>query len=198
MRVPTLIQIAGPAVEPISPDDVKASARIDGTEFDSQLAIIIPALRRQVEARLGRRLINQTVELVLDRFPASEIDMQLPDVSSIVSVKYLDANGAEQTLSSSAYVLDSASYTAWLFQASGQQWPETTAAANAVRVRFIAGYGDEAASVPEDIRLWMIAHAVQVLSSPDGMLSGEGLMAASRALPFVDGLLDSYKVWRVA
>lgn len=193
-----LIDIQAPAVEPIASADVKASARIDGAEFDSQLAIIIPALRRQVEGRLGRRLINQTVELVLDRFPAAEIDLQLPGVSSIVSVKYLDGAGAEQMLASNAYALDAASYTAWLLPASGQQWPETIAAANAVRVRFVAGYGAAASAVPEDIRLWMIAHAVQILSNPDGMLSGEGLMAASRALPFVDGLLDYYKIWRVA
>lgn len=188
-----LIDIQAPAAEPIAPSDVKASARIDGTEFDSQLTIIIPALRRQAEGRLGRRLINQTVELVLDRFPAAEIDLQLPGVSSIVSVKYLDANGTEQTLASNAYALDSASYTAWLLPAAGQQWPETMASANAVRVRFVVGFGAAAADVPEDIRLWMIAHAVQLLNNPDGQ--GDGSI---KPLPFVDGLLDNYKVWRVA
>lgn len=188
-----LIDIQAPAAEPIAPSDVKASARIDGAEFDSQLTIIIPALRRQAEGRLGRRLINQTVELVLDRFPAAEIDLQLPGVSSIVSVKYLDANGTEQTLASNAYTLDSASYTAWLLPAAGQQWPETMASANAVRVRFIVGFGAAAADVPEDIRLWMIAHAVQLLNNPDGQ--GDGSI---KPLPFVDGLLDNYKVWRVA
>lgn len=187
-----IIDIQAPAAEPIAPADVKASARIDGAEFDSQLAIIIPALRRHVEGRLGRRLINQTVELVLDRFPAAEIDLQLPSVSSIVSVKYLDANGTEQTLASNAYALDAASYTAWLMLAYGQQWPETIDAANAVRVRFVVGYGAEAAAVPEDIRLWMIAHAVQILNAPDGQ--GDGSI---KPLPFVDGLLDYYKIWRV-
>lgn len=187
-----LIDIQAPAAEPIAPADVKNSARIDGTEFDSQLTIIIPALRRQAEGRLGRRLINQTVELVLDRFPATEIDLQLPSVSSIVSVKYLDANGTEQTLASNAYALDAASYTAWLMPAYGQQWPETMNAANAVRVRFVVGYGADAAAVPEDIRLWMIAHAVQILNAPDGQ--GDGSI---KPLPFVDGLLDNHKVWRV-
>lgn len=187
-----IIQVSTPQTEPITADSVKASARIDGAEFDSQLAIIIPALRRHVEGRLGRRLINQTVELVLDRFPATEIDLQLPSVSSIVSVKYLDANGTEQTLASNAYVLDAASYTAWLMPAYGQQWPETMDAANAVRVRFVVGYGADAAAVPEDIRLWMIAHAVQILNAPDGQ--GDGSI---KPLPFVDGLLDNHKVWRV-
>ena len=47
--------------------------------------------------------------------------------------------------------------------------------------------------VPEDICLWMIAHAVQLLNNPDGQ--GDGSI---KPLPFVDGLLDNYKVWRVA
>lgn len=189
-----LIDITPPAIEPITSADVKPSARIDGAEFDSQLAIIIPALRMDVEGRLGRRLIRRTVELVLDRFPAAEIDLQVPDVASIVSVKYIDESGAEQTLAGSAYALDDASFTAWLMPAQGAQWPATLDAANAVRVRFVTGFGDSADAVPASIRLWMIAHAVQVLNTPDGMLPGTGLMARSHASPFIDGLLDQYVV----
>ena len=91
--------ITAPAVEPISLAEVKAAARIDGTEFDSQIAIIIPALRRMAEQQLCRRLITQTVELVLDEFPDDEIDLQLPNAQAITSVKYLDfETGTETTL----------------------------------------------------------------------------------------------------
>lgn len=187
-----IIQVSAPQAEPITAESVKQSARIDGSEFDSQLAIIIPALRRQAEGHLGRRLINQTLRLMIDRFPAIEIDLQLPDVTSIVSVQYIDQAGVLQTLPSNAYVLDSASTTAWLLPAAGVAWPETMASANAVRIDFVAGYGDAPGDVPEDIRLWMIAHAVQILNAPDGQ--GDGSI---KPLPFVDGLLDYYKIWRV-
>ena len=60
-----------------------------------------------------------------------------------------------------------------------------------MRVRFVAGYGATAASVPDDIRLWMIAHACQVLRLPEGITSG-----TLAPLPFVDRLLDAYMVWR--
>ena len=186
-----LIDISSPAGEPVTSAEIKASARIDGTDFDSQIAIIIPALRRQAEARIGRRLITQTVELVLDAFPVAEIDLTLPNVQSIVSVKYLDVAGVEQTVASNLYSLDASSTPCWLLPARDTDWPATLAAANAVRVRFVAGYGATAASVPDDIRLWMIAHACQVLRLPEGITSG-----TLAPLPFVDRLLDCHVVWR--
>lgn len=188
-----LIDISGPSGEPVTSAEIKAAARIDASEFDAQIAIIIPALRHQAEARLGRRLITQTVELVIDAFPSAEIDLKLPSVQSIVSVKYIDTAGVEQTLASSTYSLDDSSTPCWLLPAYGTDWPSTLDTANAVRVRFVVGYGDAAADVPSDIRLWMIAHAAQVLRIPEGITTGE-----LRALPFVDHLLDAHRVWSMA
>lgn len=186
-----LIEIAGPAAEPVTTDEVKAAARIDGTEFDTQLAIIIPALRRQAESRTGRVLVTQTLELVLDAFPAGEIDLLLPNVQSIASVKYKEATaGAETTLAVAAYSLDNSSTPSWLIPAYGTSWPDTYASANAVRIRFDVGYGN-AATVPQDIKLWILAHATQILRSPDGLI-GRDL----QPLPFVDSLLDYYRVMR--
>lgn len=187
-----LIDIAAPAAEPVSVADVKAAARIDSdnTAFDAALAMILPGLRRQAEARTGRRLITQTVELVLDAFPAAEIDLLLPGVQAITSVKYLDAiDGTEQTLAADQYTLDDASTPCRLAPAYDVEWPDTWDTTNAVRIRFTVGYGDAASDVPEDIRLWIIAHAVQALQSPAGL-------GADSALPYVDGLLDAYRVIR--
>ena len=97
--------ITGPAVEPVSISEVKTSARIDGSEFDSQATLAIAAMRSQAEARMARCLITQTLELILDDFPAGEIDLIMPDVLSITSVKYIDTTGAEQTLINTAYTL---------------------------------------------------------------------------------------------
>jgi len=186
-----LIDITAPAVEPVTATEVKAAARIDDTAFDAQIAIIIPAIRRLCETRLDRRLVTQTVELVLDAFPAAEIDLYLPDVQSITSVKYLDAiDGTEQTLASDQYSLDSASTPCWLLPAYDTDWPDTWDTTNAVRVRFVAGYG-LAAAVPENVKLWILAHCVQALQSPEGLAAGR-----LDPLPYIDGLLDSERVLR--
>lgn len=183
-----LIQITAPASDPITAAEVKASARIDGAEFDIQLAIIIPALVKQAEALTGRVFIARTMELVLDGFPAAEIDLVLPNVTSIVSVKYVDPNGITQTMADTDYALDSDSTPCWLLPALGTTWPVSLVSANALRIRFDAGFGADASAVPQDIRLWLIASAVQAIQSPDGKSE-----SPSR---WIDSLLDPYRLLR--
>lgn len=175
--------ITAPAGEPVTSDEIKAAARIDDTAFDTQIAILIPAVRQDAENRLERRLITQTVELVLDAFPTDELDLRLPNVQSITSVKYTDTSGTEQTLSSLLYVLDSreGAQQSWLLPAYGTAWPSTQDSANAVRVRFVVGYGDAAADVPEQIRWWIIARVAGELGRDAGN--------------YVDHLLDPFKVY---
>ena len=175
-----LILIAAPATEPVTSAEVKTSARIDGTEFDTQIAIIIPAIRAAAEHELGRRLITQTVEMVLDEFPTNEIDLTLPDAKSITSVKYLDDSGVEQTLSGAVYSLDDDSTPSRVLLKYGQTWPITQDVPNAVRVRFVVGYGD-AAAVPSNVKLWIIAQCCAALDN-------------HAPLPWIDRLLDAERV----
>lgn len=186
-----LIQIAPPAVEPVSVAEVLDAARVDDTAFNAQAEIVIKALRKHAEARTGRAFITQTMELVLDGFPSADIDLLLPNVQSIVSVKYLDTAGIEQTLASNNYALDNVSTPSWLLSAYGTRWPDTLAMNNALRIRFNVGYGAAAGDVEEDIRLWIITHATQMLNSPDGLVD-----QTLRPLPFVDRLLDSHIVYK--
>lgn len=188
-----LIDITAPATEPITSAEVKAAARIDHAEFDTQIAIVIPAVRRMAEQILGRRLVTQTVELVLDAFPSVEIDLQLPDVQAISSVKYIaDDTGTETTLASTEYSLDADSTPCWLLPSyDAGDWPTARDTTNAVRIRFTVGYGD-AADVPGDIKVWMLAHACQMLSSPDGMARGD-----VKPMAFIDHLLDAHRVIRI-
>lgn len=186
--------ITPPQSEPVTADDVKTSARVDGAEFDAILQTIIPAARAAAEHETGRRLITQTVELTLDAFPALEIDLRLPDVQGVASVKYIAESGAQVTLPSSAYVLDADSMTGWLLPDAGTQWPAAMAGvANAVRVRYVVGFGAEAAAVPAAIRQWIIAQAVQMLQAPDALMA-----QTQRAAPYIDRLLDPYRIVRAA
>lgn len=178
-----LITIAAPIVEPVTADEIKASARIDGAEFDAQIAVLIAAFRQQAEHELGRRLITQTVELVLDEFPPDvDIDLILPDVQSIESVKYYDATGVQQTIDPAAYSLDSDSTPCWLLVLN--DWPATKGAANAVRIRYVVGYGDAPTDVPSNTRLWIIARVCAALENSD-------------PAPWLARLLDAETVMRL-
>jgi uncharacterized phiE125 gp8 family phage protein len=186
-----LITITPPDAEPVSVEDVKIAARLDAESFDDQMALLlIPAIRAEAEHRLGRRLITQTVELVLDEFPAGEIDLLLPSVQSITSVKYLDSAGDEQTVLNTDYSLDNAKAPARVLLATGASWPATYAVPNAVRVRYVVGYGDDDASVPANVRLWITAMVVQALDNPAGLN-----VAALQPLPFIDRLLDAERFY---
>lgn len=182
-----LITINPPEVEPVTVDDIKAAARIDAASFDDQLAdLLIPAMRDEAQHRLGRRLITQTVELVGPAFPAGAIDLQLPDIQSIVSIKYLDPDRIEQTVPDTDYTLDSDSRPGLALLALDSQWPSTAAVPNAVRVRYTVGYGDTPADVPGNIRLWIIASVIQALDTPNALAP-----ATLQPLPYLARLLDA-------
>ena len=189
----SLILITPPAVEPVTVDEIKAAGRIDNAAFDTQITtLLIPAIRQEAEHRLSRRLITQTVELLLDQFPCPSslaIDLTLPDAQAITSIKYLDSAGVEQTLSTSVYQLDPDHIPSRVLLKTGQSWPETQNLPSSVRIRYTVGYGNAGTDVPNSVRLWIIAHVVQALDHPDG-LDASGL----KPLPFIDGLLDPYRV----
>lgn len=183
----TIKSIQGPATEPVTVAECKLNARIDAddTSLDALLSTLIKSARETAEQMLNRSLIQQTWELVLDAFPDGEIELGWPPVTGIVSVSYIDANGATQTLNPSSYALDSETMPGWLLPAAGTDWPTTYDTVNAVRVRFTAGYGENRDAVPESIKQWIKAHVALWVRQPEA--------ASDRALtpvPYLDRLLD--------
>lgn len=177
--------ITEPASEPVTLAEVKLQCRIDGTDDDALITSLITSARQSCEHMLGRSLMTQTWEVVLDAFPDTDIELPNPPAIAITSIKYIDAITAnEVTLATNQYSLDKDSEPAWVMPAYGVEWPSTLGVANAVRVRYTAGY----AVVPEAIKNW-IKLAVKELY--DGCATGE-----QRSLNnFMPGLLDRYKVW---
>lgn len=178
--------ITKPSVEPVTLAEAKLNARIDGTEFDSLIPGLIASARETCEQQLSRALLEQTWELALDAFPDDAIQLNRPRVMSIVSVKYIDTAGVEQTLSSSLYTLDADTLPGYVLPAYGTEWPSTRdGTANAVRVRFTCGYGTTASSVPESVKRWIKVHVALALRQPEA--------ASDRPLspvPYLDNLLD--------
>lgn len=187
----SLTLISGPSAEPITLAEAKLHCRVDAdlTADDALITALIVAARERAEHELGRALISQTWERVLDAFPADDdILLGMPPVQSITSVKYIDPTGVEQTVSGSLYVLDK-EREGWAILAAGATWPDTMDTANAVRVRFVAGE-TSAASVPESIKLWIRLHVGEWYASRE--------LAADKPrgeLPYACGLLDRFRNW---
>lgn len=145
--------ITPPAIAPVSLAVAKERLRVDVSDEDDKITKLIAANTAYAERFMGRALIDQTWELILDKFPTNEIKIPLPPLIEVVSVKYDDGAGDEQTVSTGSYTVDAVSEPGWVVPASS--WPATFDGVNSVRVRFRAGYIDENSpaghSVPEDI-----------------------------------------------
>lgn len=166
----------GPSLEPVSSADMKLYLKIDSdTTDDTLIAALITAARRQAEEYLGRALITQTWEMFIDGVgsvlpseledayeemfqtvyvPSSlrTIEVPRPPLQSITSVKYYDEDDVEHTWASTNYRVDTYSEPGRILLAADGEWPEDMRAQQAILVTFVAGYGDAATNVPEDVR----------------------------------------------
>lgn len=189
-----LIRIAAPASEPLTLAEAKLHCRVDGTDEDALITALIVAAREQAEHETGRALITQTWELVLDAFPEAFVLRKSP-VQSVTSLKYLDsATGAEQTLDPADYLLDKDSEPGYVVPAYGKAWPYSREVPNAVRVRYVCGYG-LAVAVPQAIKQWMLLAIGTMYENRATSGAGQVYNIPDR---FWSGLLDPYRLYESA
>lgn len=146
-----------PEVTPVTLEDAKRRVRRieddDNDEIEMLIAAVVSHLEG-VDGILGRALITQDWTDTFDGFPRSDrLDLRLAPVQSIVSIEYIDANGAEATLSPSKFKLHSDASGCFVRLSSKAAWPATDDRDDAVKVTYRAGYGDAPADVPAAIRL---------------------------------------------
>jgi uncharacterized phiE125 gp8 family phage protein len=187
----TLRLITPPAAEPVTLAEARLHLRADSTDEDTLITSLITAAREECEQKIERSLMTQTWELTQDAF-SRVVVLPRPPIVSITSIKYIDAAGALQTLAPSAYVLDPDSEPGRVVPAFGTSWPATQCIVNAVKVRYTAGYAD-AGSIPASIKDWIKVRINTLFEHREQLIAG--LTVAQT--PFVDGLLDRYRVWSV-
>jgi len=150
-------------VEPISLVEAKAHLKVDVTADDDYITALITAARQRLEIDAGLAIITQTLEMGLDCFPmdGSPIKLKRPLLQSITSIIYVDSDGVDITWDSSEYRMDLASKPARITPAYGYSYPVAIAVTGAVKIRYVAGYGDAGTDVPKDLiraMLMLIGH----------------------------------------
>lgn len=123
---------------------------INGEENDL-LVTMLKAAREWCESFQNRAFISQTITLTLDEFPDT-FTVPKPRLQSVTSIKYIDTDGAQQTLSSDVYDVDSQSEPARIALAYSQSWPSIRGDINSVEVIYVAGYGDAASNIPDRVK----------------------------------------------
>lgn len=182
--------ITAPVVEPVSLAEAKVHCRVDVSDDDALITSLITAARESAEHETGRALCTQTRELVLDAFPDAFVLRGAP-VQSVVSIKYLDSTGVEQTLDPADYILDNDSEPGFAVIGYGKAWPESYATINAVRVRYVCGYG-AASDVPASIKAWILLAVGTLYAQRETTVIGQSSSLPDR---FWHRLLDQHIIY---
>ena len=185
-----MLLITAPTKEPVTLEDAKEQLSIQDELQDVNLARRIKEARQWAEAFMGRSLINQTWEMAFDTWPG-EMRLRRMPVSSITSIKYIDETGAEQTVTASDYTLDTYSTFHAVRLAYNTYWPNHQDITNAIKVRYVAGYGASGTDVPGPIReaiLLTVGHWTRYQALAESGVS-------ITRIPFaVENLLSPYRV----
>lgn len=191
------------ATEPVTLAEARLQCKVDSddTSHDALITGLITAAREFAEHYTGRALASQTLEMALDCFPGvSEwsigkctpdpmddfIDLDMPPVATITSVKYTDTAGVEQTVSSGDYALSLYGDSRRVAPTYGKYWPTTRDIPNAVRILYVTGY----TTAPKAVKAAILLHVeIECPLVPHTPAEREALEKAR------DSLLNTVKVY---
>lgn len=179
---------SAPSVEPVTLAEAKVHLRVTHSSEDALITALIVAAREHVESVTGRKLISQQWELIQDAFPCGPVQLPFSPIITIDSVKYLDDDGALQTLDTAEYAKDTYSVPGWVSPVD--TWPSTYDTINAVTIAFTVGYGATAADVPASLKAAMLLMIGDLFENREARSQGN----AYQGNPAFDALVFPYKM----
>jgi len=185
--------ITAPTLFPVTLRQAKVHLNVDGNESDAVIEEKIGAATDLAEGELNRLLLPQVWELALPCFPGGDIDLMQAPVLEIISIKYIDTAGVEQTLDPIDYSLDNYGVRHWAVTNFGRLWPIARQTPNAVKIQYRAGYAD-VESVPLSIKQWILMVIATWFQVREGVIIGTII----QELPdnFMSALLNRYRIRR--
>jgi uncharacterized phiE125 gp8 family phage protein len=174
----TLRVVTPPTSEPVTIAEAKMQLHIGASDdsHDVELSAMIAAAREEWERDTSTALITRTIEHRTAKFE-SVIRLTISPVASIESIKYIDQDGAEQTVASGDYYLDLDEVR---FKSSFVR-PQLENRSEAVKIRYIAGYGADSRFCPELDRMAIRLSLANRFEDRD-MISAGGERKAYEAL----------------
>jgi uncharacterized phiE125 gp8 family phage protein len=168
---------------------VKQHLRVEHGDDDELIQAYLDAAVAHIDGpfgKLNRAIWEQTLELRQNTFSAP-IRLPYGPVSAVASIKYVDADGVEQTVSADDYLLTSDGY---VVLAHGSSWPRLRGDAEGVRVRYTAGFE----TVPSSILSAVMLTVGHWYANRETVVVGEGAAEVPMA---VEALLAPYRLWSI-
>ena len=201
--MPGNVLVQGPTIEVIPLAEARAHLRVTSTDDDATLAGIVLSARQYVEVETSRALIIQRWRTTFDGgWPVAydgcgyrtRIVLPRAPLSAVVSVQYVDENGATQTLATADYVVARVAdprQRGYIEPAFGVSWPAVRSQPEAVLVTYDAGYGTQPGTVPGDLRSAILLLAGHWFENRESVVVGT---AASEVPLTIERLLSRYRV----
>ncbi|NBJ13332.1 head-tail connector protein [Microvirga arsenatis] len=180
-----------PSTPVVSLADAKHHLRVEHTDDDAYITALIGAATTAVSERLERTLGATTWDYRIgsdDICWGFDIRLPKPPLIEVVSVKYIDTDGAEQTYAPANYRAFGIGGQGGIRLTGGASWPSLRYGPEAVTIRYRAGYE----SVPEPIRQAILLMIGQLFAS-----RGEMVPENLTEDPAIKYLLAPYRVFGV-
>lgn len=150
----SLVLNQAPAKEPVSSAEFRAHQRIDSTDENELIDAMLKSARGLAEDYTERSFIETVWDYYLDCLDERTIYLPRGKLVSVEFLKYYDVNGQLTTFSSSNYQVDTMRDRPRIVLNHNVCWPILKLGKiNSVQIQFTAGYGENADSVPTEIKL---------------------------------------------
>lgn len=184
----TPVLVTPPAELPVTLDEAKLWARVDGNDDDPIMEELIAAAVAYLDGYsgiLGRAIVTQTWRDEFDGL-CRQLRLRMP-ATSIASVKWRDVTGTLSTIDPANYALQVDTLGNYVRFADTYAFPIGLASLRGAVVEYVAGYGG-AAAVPADLKV-AIKQLVTVWYE-DRSLTGTVPNAVANSL-------SKYRIWSI-
>ncbi len=187
------ILVSAPQEEPVTRDEAKAHARIDGDAEDARVDALIAAARAEVENRTGRAMMAQGWRIVRDTVPPGGVIRLAPGPVAFVSaVTVYGADGTASVADPDEYQVDTDSVPGRLRLGAGRFWGSR--AMNGIEIDMTCGVYD-AAEVPAPMKQAVLMLVAYWFEQREAAAVGAVAGPVAHA---VSSLLAPYRAPRVA
>jgi uncharacterized phiE125 gp8 family phage protein len=176
----------GPSSEPLTLSEVKAFLKVDGSDEDGLITLLIQAARESVEKYCTLALLPQTITEYFGKFEQYGLRLSISPLISVTSVTYTAVGSTTQTLSTDIYGTDTAWTPPLIYRKYNQDFPTIEPGPKSITVTYQAGYAN-AASVPATLKQAML---LMIADWYDNRQDGVKTMPTASQI-----LLDRFRVW---